>query len=257
MRIRKILEGRFMLKYNPNHPFAFGEYTEVKKTKKIVLFGVEDLAKIAHEYFTYDSDYEVAGFTVNRDYLKDKEFCGLPVVPFEDVETHFPPETHEMHVAVVYANMNRDRQRICKEAKDKRYDLASYISSRAFVWHNAKIGEHAFIFEDNTIQPFVTIGDNCILWSGNHVGHSTIVDSDVFVSSHCVISGWCHIERNCFIGVNSTLANNTVLGRESWITHGAIVSGNVPPNSMVRTVPSEVMPLNEQALSRALERARR
>lgn len=227
------------------------------KSKKLVIFGVQDYAEIAYEYFTHDSKYEVVGFTVNKDYLKDKEFCGLPVVPFEDVETYFPPETHEMHVAVVYFNMNRDRTRICKEAKDKRYDLASYISSRAFVWHNVKIGEHCFIFEDNTIQHKVTIGDNCILWSGNHVGHETKIGDNVFVSSHVCISGWCDVANNCFLGVNSTLANGTTIGRESWITHGAIVSGTVPPNSMVRTVQSEVMPLNEQALSRALERARR
>lgn len=226
------------------------------KSKKLVIFGIEDYAHIVYEYFTHDSGYQVAGFTVNKEYIKDKELFGLPVVPFEEIENHFPPETHDMHVAVVYFNLNRDRHRICQEAKEKRYDLASYISSRCFAWPNVEIGEHCFIFEDNTIQPFVTIGDNCILWSGNHIGHETKIGDNVFISSHVVISGHCDIGDNTFLGVNSTLANNTNIGKESWVMHGAIVNGIVPPNSMIKTVPSEVVPLNEQALARALLRAR-
>lgn len=226
-------------------------------SKKLVIFGTEDYAHIVYEYFTHDSEYEVVGFTVHNEYLKDKELFGLPVVSFEDVETYFPPEDHDMHVAVVYFNMNKDRAKICKEAKDKRYALASYVSSRAFVWPNVKLGEHCFIFEDNTIQPFVSIGDNCILWSGNHVGHHSRIGSNIFISSHVVVSGWCTVGDNSFLGVNSTLANNTTIGNNSWVMHGAIANGFLPPNSMIRTTPSEVVPLNEQALSRALERARR
>jgi sugar O-acyltransferase (sialic acid O-acetyltransferase NeuD family) len=227
------------------------------KCKSLVLFGTGDFAKIAHEYFEGDSGYRVVGFTVNQDYITDKEFCGLPVVPFEEVETYFPPETHSMYVCVVYFNMNRDRAKIYKEAKDKRYELASYVSSYAFVSPNAKLGEHCFVFEGNVIQTDVVIEDNVILWSSNHIGHGSRIEKDNFISSHVVISGHCSIGSNCFLGVNSTLANGTTLGRESWVMHGAIVSGNVPANSMVRTAPSEVMPLNEQALSRALERARK
>lgn len=227
------------------------------KHKKLVIFGVEDYAQIVYEYFTHDSQYEVVGFTVNKEYIKDQIFCGLPVVAFEDIEKYFPPETHEMHVAIVYFNMNRDRQRICHEAKDKKYKLASYISTWAFDWHNAKIGEHCFIFEGNVIQPFVEIGNNCILWSGNHVGHETKIGNNVFISSHVVVSGHCDIGDNCFMGVNSTLANNTVLGKESWVMPCAYLKGTIPPNSLVKSNASEYIPLNEKALKWALERARR
>lgn len=226
----------------------------MSKSKKLILFGLGDLAVIAHEYFTNDSQYEVVGFTVNEAHIEDKEFCGLPVVAFEEVEEYFPPERHDMHVCIVYGSLNRDRQRICTEAKDKRYNLASYVSSRSFVSPSSKIGEHAFIFEDNTIQPHVRIGDNVILWSGNHVGHHSIIGNNVFLSSHIVVSGHCHIGDNSFVGVNSTLANNTVIGAESWVMHGAIVSGNIPPKSFIKTMQSEVQPLNETALFRALQR---
>ena len=57
------------------------------------------------------------------------------------------------------------------------------------VWARHEIGENCFIFEDNTIQPFVKIGDDVVLWSGNHIGHHAEIGDHCFISSHVVISG--------------------------------------------------------------------
>lgn len=224
------------------------------KSKKLVLFGDKDLSRIAHEYFTNDSEYEVVAFTVDRSYMTKDEFQGLPVVPFDEVAHRYPPAGHDMHVCVVYQDMNRLRAACCAEAKAKGYRLASYVSSHTFVSPSAKLGEHIFVFESNVIQPGVTIGDNVILWSGNHIGHDSVIRDNVFISSHVVVSGWCDIGDNSFLGVNATLANNTVLGKESWVMHGAIMSGTIPPNSFVKSARSEYIALNEKQLALALKR---
>ena len=52
--------------------------------KRLVIFGSQAFAQIAHYYFENDSEYTVAAFTVDRDYLKESTFQGLPVIPFED-----------------------------------------------------------------------------------------------------------------------------------------------------------------------------
>jgi UDP-3-O-[3-hydroxymyristoyl] glucosamine N-acyltransferase len=85
-------------------------------------------------------------------------------------------------------------------------------------------GDNCFIFEDNTIQPFVKIGSNVTLWSGNHIGHHSTIESHNFISSHVVISGHCHIGPNCFLGVNATLHNNVKLGAENILAAGAIIA---------------------------------
>jgi sugar O-acyltransferase (sialic acid O-acetyltransferase NeuD family) len=228
------------------------------KTKKLVLFGTGDLAKIAKLYFERDTQYEVVGFTVDDKYLKENTLMDLPVVPFSMAATTFPPRTHDIHVCLIYNDMNRLRAQKCKEAEEMGYKLASYISSAAFVAPTAKVGKHCFVFENNVIQDFVEIGENCILWSGNHVGHSSILEDNIYVSSHVVISGHCHVGVCCFLGVNSTLANGTTVGKETWVSHGTILSGDIPPHSMVTSpVRSSVTALNEEALAKALEKARR
>ncbi len=229
----------------------------MQTSKKILLFGTGDLAMIAKLYFERDYGYEVAAFTVDRSYMNDTVIDGVPVIPFDVIEEYFPPDTHDMHVCLIYNDMNRLRAEKCAEAKKKGYRLASFISPHSYVDETSVIGEHAFIFEDNTVQPFVEIGDNCILWSGNHVGHHSRIGNNVFVSSHVVISGHCHVGDNTFIGVNTSLANGTVIGKESWISHGAVISGIVHANSFVKSPVSEIVPLNEPALKRALERAKK
>ncbi|HHW76448.1 MAG TPA: acetyltransferase [Xanthomonadaceae bacterium] len=207
--------------------------------RKLILVGDSAFAEIAYEYFTHDSDYEVVAFAVESAYLKRTELFGLPVVSFETLEQHFAPTEHVVHVAVTYGQMNRVRARLMAQAKAKGYPLASYISSNAFIWRNVRLGEHVFIFEDNTIQPFVTLGDGVVLWSGNHIGHHSRIGDYVFVSSHVVISGFCEIGARSFLGVNCTLFNNVNLGEDNWVSPGVIIGRSAGSGLLYKASPSE------------------
>lgn len=225
------------------------------KTKKIVLFGDREYAEIAYEYFTYDSEYEVAAFTVDRANLTHTTFCNLPVIPFEDIANYHPPTECEMHIAIVYGQLNRIREKIYHKAKQAGYRLANYISSNAFVWRNVKLGDNCFIFENNTLQPFVTLKNNIVLWSGNHIGHGSVIEDNCFISSHVVVSGSCQIGSNSFIGVNTTIGNHVNVGKDCWISSGAIITQHVPDHSLVRSAKSDVVPLNEEVLFKKLAAA--
>ena len=208
-------------------------------SRKLVIVGDSAFAEIAQEYFSVDSPYDPVAFAVETPFLKHDSLSGLPVVPFETLKETHPPETHDVYVAVVYTQLNRLRARLAASAKAKGYRLASYVSSKAFVWRNVKLGEHVFIFEDNTVQPFVTLGDNVVLWSGNHIGHHSTLHNNVFVSSHVVISGFCVIGDNCFLGVNSTLANNVVLGADCWLGPNVTVVHDVSEDTLFKSPEAE------------------
>ncbi|NDD62463.1 MAG: acetyltransferase [Acidobacteria bacterium] len=209
------------------------------KDRKLILVGDSAFAEIAHEYFEVDSRYSVVAFSVERDFLRTDQKSGLPVVPFEELTTHFDPETHDVYVATVYTRFNRLRARLAAAAKENGYQLASYVSPRAFVWRNVELGEHCFIFEDNTIQPFVKIGRNVVLWSGNHIGHHSTVGDHCFISSQVVISGFCEIGDYSFLGVNATIANNIKVGRDNWIGPNTAIMKSTKPGAFYRTVQPE------------------
>ncbi|MBO9612260.1 MAG: acetyltransferase [Dyadobacter sp.] len=183
---------------------------------KVIVFGVLDTAELAHYYLTHDSDHEVVAFTVNRQYIEQDHFHGLPVVAFEDVETIFSPSEYKFFAPMTGRNMNRNREAIYNHAKAKGYQFISYISSRATLFNN-QIGENCFILEDNTIQPFTTIGNNVVLWSGNHIGHHGQIKDHVFFTSHVVLSGHCVVESYSFFGVNSTIRDYTTIAQGTLV----------------------------------------
>jgi sugar O-acyltransferase (sialic acid O-acetyltransferase NeuD family) len=191
---------------------------------KVIIFGVLDTAELAHYYLQNDSEHEIAAFTINREYIKDEAFHGLPVVAFEDVETIFSPAEYSFFAPMTGRNMNRNRENIYNLAKAKGYKFISYISSRATIFDKSVVGDNCFILEDNTIQPYTTIGNNVVMWSGNHIGHHGRINDHVFFTSHVVMSGHCEIGSYSFFGVNSTIrdyttiAPGTLVGMASTIT---------------------------------------
>lgn len=190
---------------------------------KLVIFGTGDIAQLAHYYFTTDSNYEVVAFSVDSAYISNSTFCGLPVIAFEDVVKHFPPESHEFFIALSYTKLNAVRKEKYFAAKAIGYEIASYISTRATVLNDHKVGENCFILEDNTIQPFAIIGNNVTLWSGNHIGHHAHIKDHTFIASHVIISGGVQIGEQCFVGVNSTLRDHINVGDKCVIGAGALL----------------------------------
>lgn len=192
--------------------------------EKIVIFGSGDIAQIANYYFKIDSNYKVVAFTVDREFIKQSNFEGLPIIPFDEMLTKYPPSKFKLFIAVSYSNLNKVREKKYYESKEMGYKLVSYVSSRCTYLTPYQHGENCFIFEDNTIQPFVKIGNNVTLWSGNHIGHHSIIHDHNFISSHVVISGHCVINSNSFIGVNSTIGHQVEIGSENIVGAGSIIT---------------------------------
>jgi sugar O-acyltransferase (sialic acid O-acetyltransferase NeuD family) len=200
--------------------------------RDLVMFGTGAFAETLDFYLTHDSPYRVVAFSSTRDNLKATEFRGRPVVPFEEVETVYPPANYAMFIAMGYRKLNGLRASFFDQARGKGYRLLSYVCSRATHWGDTKIGENVFIFEDNTIQPFVEIGDNSILWSGNHVGHHSRIGAHCFVSSHVVIAGFCRIGSHCFLGVNATISDSVSVGDRNVVGPGSRIQKDTGPDEV-------------------------
>ena len=193
---------------------------------KIVIVGDGETAELAYEYLTYDSPHDVVAFSVEREYAKKTELFSLPVVHFEEVEKVYDPSEYKAFVAISYTKLNRVRTRLYHATRQKGYGLVSYVSSKAFVWRNVEIGENCLIMENNVLQYAVRVGNNVVLWSGNHIGHQTVIKDNVFISSHVVVSGYCEVGENCFLGVNSSIANNVTIAKDCLIGMAAVVNKN-------------------------------
>jgi sugar O-acyltransferase (sialic acid O-acetyltransferase NeuD family) len=206
---------------------------------EIVIIGDGEFGEIAYEYFTYDSPYTVRAFAVEKEFITKDSLYGLPIIAFEEIEKLYSPRIYKVFTAITFTKFNRVRKRLYEEAKGKGYSFVSYISSKAFVWRNAKIGENCFIFENTNIQHNVEIGNNVVMWSGDHICHRTKIKDNCFLGSSVVISGYCEIGENSFIGANSTFVNNVSIGDNSFVAAGALITKNYGDNLLLKGSPAK------------------
>lgn len=191
-----------------------------------MIVGAGGRAATAYECFSRDSPYEVAAFSVEAEHLGATAYCGLPVVPLEDVAGIYPPANYAAFVAVSPTELNQHRRRLYEAVRSVGYSCTSYVSSRAFAAQNVQIGENTFVQAFVALQYGVRVGDNAVIDSGTCVGHSTMVEDDCFVGQHVAISGFCTIGRSSFLGDNSCIADNIRIAENCELSPGAVILKN-------------------------------
>jgi sugar O-acyltransferase (sialic acid O-acetyltransferase NeuD family) len=202
---------------------------------KIVIFGIGRGANVATRYLSDDSPHEVVAYTVDDAYSDRKEFMGCPVIPFSRIEHEIPPAESQMFVPLGFQRMNALRAEKFAAARGKGYSLASYISSRILACDKPKTGENCFILEGNVFNYDVAIGNNVVMWSGNHVGDLSVIEDHAFISSQVVLSGEVTIGANSFLGVNATISNHVRVGARCYIGANTLIAQDTLPDSVYVT----------------------
>lgn len=205
---------------------------------KIIIFGTKEMGELAHYYLENDSEHKVVGFSIDGAYLKEDNFCGLPVIPFEDVgKKSFPLDEYGFFAPIYATRMNKLREQIYFKIKDKGYNLINYVSSKAYTW-NAEIGDNCFIMEGCNLQPFSKVGNNVIIWSFTHLGHHSAVADHNFLSGNVVVAGKCMIDSYCFLGTNCSLKDGIHIKEGSMLGMDASVIRDTDPWSVNVGVPA-------------------
>jgi sugar O-acyltransferase (sialic acid O-acetyltransferase NeuD family) len=201
--------------------------------EKILIFGNSQLAEVVSYYINNDSKYEICGYVVDDEYIKNTDFfLKKPLIPFSSLnDNNYSVKEYKFLVAIGYSNMNIIRKEKYEKIKKLGYGFVSYLNSQSQI-HTKTIGENCIILENNTIQPFVKIGNNCIIWSGNHIGHHSEISDHCFISSHVVISGGCQIKENAFIGVNATFRDHIKIGKYNLIGAGSLILADTEDNKV-------------------------
>ncbi|HAM51434.1 MAG TPA: UDP-glucose 4-epimerase [Nitrospiraceae bacterium] len=217
---------------------------------KVVLFGLSETTELIHFYLCHDSDHQVVAFTVDEKYLTQKSFCGLPVLPFEEIEKTHPPENYHMGVFLGFRDVNRLRANKYAEAKSKGYTMITYISSKAITWPGAVIGENCYVFEQTLIAPFATLGNNVVALAGCLIGHHSIISDHCFLSARTVVLGCSKVGNYCVLGANSTVKDLVTVADSCVVGVGAEITKNTQPSQVYVSDPPRLLEKSSEQLSR-------
>ncbi len=147
-----------------------------------------------------------------------------------------------MFIALAYSEMNKKRRKFFDEAKNKGYELYSYIHPSTKIWDEFEMGENCFILAENIIQPFVKIGDNVLIGSNNLISHNTIIEDNCFLTSNITLGGHITIGANSFVGLSATINQRVKIGEECIIGAGTLITKDVNDKEVYAENSSKKLP---------------
>lgn len=207
-----------------------------------MIFGNSKAAEIMFHNFSYDTPFEIVGFTVDKAFIREGAFCGLPVIPFEDIESDFPPGHFQIFIAIGYTRLNSLRARKYREAREKGYSLANYISKKAQIGPGCTLGDNCMVGANTTLQPGVEIGNDVVVRENVYIGHNAVIEDHCFLSAASAISGGVRIGACSFIGVNATLKDKISVGEECIIGAGVTLLHDTKEKEVYAANTSQKLP---------------
>lgn len=200
--------------------------------KKILLAGNAITAEILYAYLSQDVRYEVAGFTVDEEFVAQGGIGGYRTVGLSEVPGVFSPDTHRVIMAMGYNDLNRTREAIFGRLKAMGYGVETYIHPDARIYTDHPVGEGSVVLPGAVIEPHARVGANTMVWSNVTLAHHSSIDDHCWVAAGTVVSGQAKVLRNTFLGVSSTVVNAITVGEFNVVGAGALISRDTKPHSV-------------------------
>ncbi len=137
------------------------------------------------------------------------------------------------------------------------------IGERFQTGHNVLVREQTTIGDDVTvgtntvIDGRTTVGDNVSMQTGVYVPSETTICDNVFLGPHAVLTNDPYpirqdveligpiLEDDVSVGANATILPGVAVGKGSFVAAGAVVTEDVPPNTLAVGTPAVHRPLPE------------
>lgn len=135
-----------------------------------------------------------------------------------------------------------------------------YVGSGTTIWQNvvilsgARIGRNVNICAHCFIENDVTIGDNVTIKSGVYIWNGTTVNDNVFIGPNVTFTNDKYprskninkkilktlLHSGCSIGGGTTILPGIVIGKNSLIGAGSVVTKSIPPYAMAKGSPAKI-----------------
>jgi acetyltransferase-like isoleucine patch superfamily enzyme len=115
------------------------------------------------------------------------------------------------------------------------------IQKNAFVGNNCKISSHTFICEGVTIEDNVFVGHNVAFINDTYP--RATADGQLQTESDWTIEKTL-VKRGASIGSGATILSKVTIGENAIVGAGAVVTKDVPPNTIVAGNPAKIIRAN-------------
>ena len=133
-------------------------------------------------------------------------------------------------------------------------DIPARIEPGAIIREQVEIGKNAVIMMGAIINIGAVIGDGTMIDMGAVLGGRAIVGKNCHIGAGTVLAGVVEpasatpviVEDNVMIGANAVVIEGCRIGHDAVVAAGAVVVGDVAPNTVVAGCPARVIKVKDE-----------
>ncbi|MEI8216419.1 MAG: hypothetical protein WCF96_04915 [Eubacteriales bacterium] len=213
---------------------------------KILVYGNTVISKMLFYDALGDNDFTIAAFLVDKEYLDNEKFMGLPQINVDLATSIFNPTEYKIISVLGGYSRVRAREEFFNKTLSTGFEITNYLSKKADISQISEIGVNNIIFAGSHVGLNGKMGNNNLIRQNIYLGHDFIIGSHNVISPGCNIGGMSKIEDLCYIGLGSTIIEHVAIARETLIGAGSLVIRNTEPFSKNVGNPSRVIGYHER-----------
>lgn len=195
--------------------------------ENLIIVGTGVNAVRAFKFINKYKLYNVIGFAVDKEYIKDSKFYNLPLYDLENLKTLINVP-FKVFVALLWNRLNADRRKLFEKCERYNYEFVNLISPYAVIHEDVKLGKNCWVYDFVSILNDSIIGNNVGLMSYCLIGGGCQIASHSFFAGKTSTGGSCIIGEQSFIGFNATILDGTHIGKKCIVGAGSLVKRNLP-----------------------------
>lgn len=197
-----------------------------------ILFGTSVYSRLIRWYIENDTSDEILAYTVEKEYLKENEFDGLPVVDFDSLNDIYDMTDISVLITCGYHQMNDIRKKIFNRCDELGYKIGSFYHSSAQT-DGVKFGRGNIVMANALFHPFVEVGDANIFGEFSMVEQETIIADFNFIGPKTFLGSFIKVANNNDFGIGAIIGDRVEIGSYNLIGSGAILSKSIGENNIV------------------------
>jgi len=177
---------------------------------------------------------EIVGFVDNAHADLGRDFFGFEILGGFDAVAKF--DSGNVVLINTIAGSVADRVVTTEYFLQRGYRFTNIVHPAVNTKY-VRMGLGNMVYENALIQPFVSIGNHCVISSNSGIAHETSIGDFCFVGPAVYVCGKVEVAARVFIGAGARILPRVKIGEGAQIGASALVNRSVAPGQRILGIP--------------------